>query len=93
MFRCMVEMFGLSEEISSRQKVEVELKDGASPRDVVAALRREIPELEGPVIRCGEDELVDHYGFYINGCLYIGDEEVQLKDSYHVVLLTLASGG
>ena len=93
MFKCTVEMFGLPEEITDRRKVEVELKDGASPRDVVAALRREIPALEGPVIRCGEDQLVERYGFYINGRFYTGDEEVQLKDGDRVVLLTLATGG
>lgn len=93
MFRCMVEMFGLPDEITSLQKVEVELKDGASPRDLVAALRRKIPALEGPIIRCGEDQLVENYGFYINGRFYTGDEEVQLKDGDRVVLLTLATGG
>jgi molybdopterin converting factor small subunit len=89
----MVEMFGLPDEITSLQKVEVELKDGASPKDVVAALRSKIPALEGPIICQGEDQLVDRYGFYINGRFYTGDEEIQLKDSDRVVLLTLATGG
>jgi len=93
MFRCMVEMFGLSDEITALRKAEVELKDGASPRDVVAALRREIPALEGSVIRCGEDRLVDDYGFYINGRFYSGDEEVHLKAGDRIVLLALATGG
>jgi molybdopterin converting factor small subunit len=93
MFRCVVEMFGLPDEITTRQKVEVKLKDGASPKDVIAALRREIPALDGSVIRCGEDQLIDHYGFYINGRFYTADEEVQLKDGDRIVLLALASGG
>ena len=93
MFRCMVEIFGLPEEITCRPKVEVRLKDGASPKDVIAVLRREVPALEGPVIRYGEDQLVDHFGFYINGRYYTGDEEVQLEDGDHIVLLALASGG
>jgi len=93
MFRCMVEMFGLSDEITDQQQVEVELKDGASPRDVIAALRQKIPPLEGPVISGGEDQLVGYYGFYINGCFYTGDEEVQLKNGDRIVLLALASGG
>ena len=93
MFRCVVEIFGLPEEITCRPKVEVRLKDGASPRDVIAALRREVPALEGPVIRCGEDQLVDYFGFYINGRYYTSDEEVQLKDGDRIVLLALASGG
>ena len=93
MFRCMVEIFGLPEEIIGPPKVEVRLKDGANPRDIIAALRREIPELEGPVIRRGEDQLADSFGFYINGYYYTGDDEVQLKDGDHIVLLALASGG
>ena len=93
MFRCTVEMFGLSPEITELREVEIKLKDGASLRDVIAALRREIPALEGPIIRCGENQLVDHYGFYINGRFYAGDEEVQLKDGDRIVLLALASGG
>lgn len=93
MFRCSVEMFGIEDEITGRQKVEVELKDGASPRDVIAALRSEIPVLEGPVIRHGEDQLLGHYGFYINGRFYAGDEEVQIKKGDRIVLLALATGG
>lgn len=93
MFRCMVEMFGLSEEITNLQKAEVDLKDGASPRDVIVALRHQIPALEGPVIRRGEDQLVDHYGFYINGHFYSGKEEVELKNGDRIVLLALATGG
>ena len=95
MFRCMVEIFGLPEEITCESKVEVRLEDGASPKDVIAELRREVPALEGPVIRYGEDQLVDYFGLYINGSYYTsdGDEEVKLKDSDHIVLLALASGG
>jgi len=93
MIKFLVEMFGLSPEITGLQEVEVELEDGASPTDVIARLRREIPALEGPVIRCEEDRLVEHYGFYINGRFYTGDEEVQLKDGDRIVLLALASGG
>ena len=93
MLSCMVEIFGLPEDIACRPKLEVRLKDGASPKDVVAVLRREVPALEGPVIRYGEDQLVDYFGFYINGRYYTGDEEVQLKDGDHIVLLALASGG
>ena len=93
MFTCRVEIFGLPEEITSQPKVEVRLKDGASLKDVIAALRRKVPALEGLVIQLGKDQLVDYFGFYINGRCYASDEEVQLKNSDHVVLLALASGG
>ena len=88
-----MEIFGLPEEITGPPKVEVRLKDGTNPRDVIAALRREVPALEGLVIRRGEDQLADYFGFYINGSYYTGDEEIQLKDGDRIVLLALASGG
>ena len=93
MFSCIVEIFGLPEEITCQPKVEVRLKDGAGPSDVIAALRCEIPALEGPVIRLGEDRLVDYFGFYINGRYCTSDDEVQLKDGDRIVLLALAGGG
>ena len=93
MFSCIVEIFGLPEEITCQPKVEVRLKDGAGPADVIVALRREIPALEGPVIRRGEDRLVDYFGFYINGRYCASDDEVQLKDGDRIVLLALAGGG
>lgn len=89
----MVEIFGLPEEIICESKVEIRLNDGAGPNDVIAALRHEVPALEGPVIQYGKDELVDYFGFYINGRYYTSDEDVQLKDGDHIVLLALAGGG
>jgi molybdopterin converting factor small subunit len=93
MFTCTVEIFGLPEEITSPPKVEVSLKDGASIKDVIAVLRRKVPALEGPVIHLGKDQLVDYFGFYINGRCYTSDQEVQIKYGDHIVLLALATGG
>ncbi len=93
MKRCSVQLFGLPPEVTELQKVEVGLKDGASLGDVIAALRREIPALEGPVIRTGENRLVEHCAFNINGRFYLNDEEIQLQESDLIVLLTLATGG
>ena len=93
MNRCIVQLFGLPREITELQKVEVELKDRASLGDVIAALRREIPALEGRVIHAGENRLMEHCAFNINGRFYLDDEEVQLQDGDRIALLTLASGG
>ena len=92
MIRCVVEMFGLPREISDLDEVEVELKE-ASPGDVIAALRRKIPVLEGPVIRPREDRLVDYCAFNINGCFYFDDRKLQLQSGDRIALLTLATGG
>ncbi len=93
MNRCMVQLFGLPREINELREVEVELKDGAKLGDVIAALRREIPALEGRVIRAGENRLMEHCAFNINGRFYLDDREVQLQNGDRILLLTLATGG
>jgi len=93
MLRCIVQLFGLPHEITELHEVEVELKDGASLGDVIAALRREIPALEGRVIRAGENRLMEHCAFNINGRFYLDDREVQLQNGDRILLLTLATGG
>ena len=92
--RCVVEMYGLSSELTKLRKVEVELNDRANLRDLVAALRHKIPTLEGHVICAGEDRLTENYTLNINGRFYADDaEELQLQSSDRVALLTLAVGG
>ena len=93
MIRCMVQLFGLPHEITELREVEVELKDGANLRDIIAALRREIPALEGHAIHAGENRLMEHCAFNINGRFYLDDREFQLQDGDRVSLLTLATGG
>ncbi len=93
MNRCVVQLFGLPREVTELREVEVKLKDGANLGDVIAALRREIPALEGRVIRAGENRLMEHCAFNINGRFYLNDKDVQLQDGDRVSLLTLATGG
>ncbi len=94
MIRCIVEIFGLPHEITELREVEIELRDGASLGDVIAALKRKIPRLEGRVIRAGEDRLMEYYAFNINGGFYFDDDrDVQLQDGDRIALLTLAAGG
>ena len=93
MLRCIVQLFGLPHEITERHEVEVELKDGAKLGDVIAALRREIPALEGRVVRAGENQLMEHCAFNINGRFHLNDKEFQLRDDDRIALLTLATGG
>ena len=91
--KCTVQMFGLPREVTELREVEVKLKDGANLRDVVAALRRKIPALEGSIIRAGENRLMEHCAFNINGRFYFNDNETPLQDNDRIVLLTLATGG
>ena len=93
MFKCVIGLFGLPHEIAGEQKVEVELRDEASLTDVIVALRRKIPKLEGLVICAGEDKLTEYYAFNINGRFYTDDKEIRIRSGDHVALLALATGG
>ena len=88
-----VELFGMSNEVVGLRNVEVELDDEASLKDVVAALRRKMPALEGSVIDPAEDKLTKHYTFNVNGRFYIDDYSVNVRPDDHIVLLTFALGG
>ena len=93
MFRCVVQMFGLPSEITELREVEIELNDGATLRDVIAALRDEIPALEGVAIRIGEDQLVEHYKFNVNGQFYYDDMSLRVKRGDRIALLVPITGG
>lgn len=93
LFKCVIGLFGLPRDVTDKREVEVELRDEASLTDVIAALRREIPKLEGQIIRIGEDKLTEYYAFNINGRFYIDDKEIRIRSGDRVALLALASGG
>jgi hypothetical protein len=88
-----VEMFGLSKDITELRNVEIELGEGATLRDLVAALRRKIPTLEGKVIRVGQDRLTEQYVFNIDGRFYFDSDKVQLREGASIRLVLLSTGG
>jgi molybdopterin converting factor small subunit len=92
-FRCVVQMFGLPSEITELREVEVELDDGATLRDVVAALKNKIPALEGTAILVGEDQLVENYKFNVNGRFYYDDMGLKIKSGDRIALLVPITGG
>jgi molybdopterin converting factor small subunit len=93
MFKCVIHIYGLPREISDLQKVEVELEDGASMGDVIAALKQKIPALEGPVIRIGENRLMEYYKFNVNGLFYFDGMDFQLHSGDRIALLMPVTGG
>ena len=93
MIKCRVEMWGLPREVSRRAEVEVKLNDKASLHDVIAALRIQVPEFIGVVIREDEDELEDTCVFNIDGQFIQEDQNPEVKDGERIRLLTLATGG
>jgi molybdopterin converting factor small subunit len=95
MFKCVVKMFGIPYDISNLREIEIELRNGANLRDVIAALRKRIPSLEGSVIYAGEDRLVESYQFNVNGRFYFGNADFQfeIKSGDNIALLTTSTGG
>ena len=94
--KCTVDFFGLPLKITEL-KVEIELKDEAKLKDVIAALRQKVPALEGNIIVPGQDRMIDGYTFNIHGRFYVdgfdGDQSLHFKDGDHIALLTIPVGG
>jgi len=86
-------MFGLPHEITELREVEVELEDGASMADVIAAMKEKIPTLEGPVIRTGQNRLEELYKFNVNGQFYFDGMDFELHSGDRIALLVPATGG
>jgi molybdopterin converting factor small subunit len=56
-------------------------------------MRKKIPSLEGPVLRPGEDRLVEQYKFNINGTFYFDGQDFKLHKSDRIALLVPMTGG
>jgi molybdopterin converting factor small subunit len=93
LFKCVIGFIGLPGEIAGAPGVEIELPDEASLSEVVAALRHEIPKLEGRVIRVGQDLLTSYYAFNINGRFYKKDDQIRIRKGDKITLLAIVSGG
>jgi hypothetical protein len=88
-----VEMYGIPQNIARQYKTAVDLEDGATLKDVVLALKRRIPALDGPVICQGQDQLTESYSFIVNGQSQPGESNIRIKPDDRVVLVLLATGG
>lgn len=86
-------MYGLPREITPLREVEVELKDNAAMADVLAAMKNRVPSLEGPVIRKGENRLVDQFKFNVNGRFYFDGQDFILNAGDRIALLVPMTGG
>jgi molybdopterin converting factor small subunit len=92
-FKCVIYMYGLAQEITTLREVEVELEEGAGMADVIAAMKEKIPALQGPVIRIGENRLGELYKFNVNGHLYFDGMDFQLHSGDRIALLPPVTGG
>jgi molybdopterin converting factor small subunit len=92
-FECAIPMYGLAQEITTAREVKVELRDGAGMAEVIAAMRKKLPALEGPVFRRGQDRLEENYKFNINGKFYFEGTDFELHPGDRIALLVPVTGG
>ncbi len=93
MFSLNVEMYGIPQDITQQYKTAVELDDNSGLKDVIRALKRRLPALEGQVICRGRNELIENYSFIVNGQSQPGDSNIRIQPGDRVVLVLMATGG
>ena len=93
MAKWIIPMYGLPREITPLREVEVELPENAQMADVLEAMKAKIPSLEGPVIRRGENRLIDQFKFNINGRFYFDGQDFTLHSGDRIALLVPMTGG
>lgn len=93
MFECAVQLFGFPKTITEQREVTFNLADVASLADVIAGLRENLPTLEGFAITPGENRLVEHFKFNLNGQLIYNDFSAPVKDGDRIALLIPVTGG
>jgi molybdopterin converting factor small subunit len=91
--RYTVELFGMTNALAGIRKIEVDLDGEVRLQELIHALRRAQPELEGRVVEPDEDKLTRHYAFNVNGRFHIDDMDTSVRPEDRIVLLTLALGG
>jgi hypothetical protein len=86
-------MYGLPREITELREIEVELGDDADMAEVIAAMKKQIPSLEGPVIYPGENRLVEGYKFNVNGNFHFEGQNFKLHKGDYIALLVPMTAG
>ena len=86
-------MYGLPREITPLREVEIDVPENAHMAEVLAAMKAQIPALEGPVIRRGEHRLADQFKFNVNGRFYFDGQDFTLHTGDRIALLVPMTGG
>jgi molybdopterin converting factor small subunit len=93
MDKWIIPMYGLPREITEQREVEIELDDNASMAEIIAAMKAKIPSLVGPVIRPGENRLIEQFKFNVNGSFYFDGQDFNLRKGDRIALLVPMTGG
>lgn len=88
-----VEFFGLPRRLSGVKETTVEVKEGATLRDVVKALATKFPAFLGDLINPQTYELEPPYFFNINARHVPRNLEYQPKEGERLLLLFVEAGG
>ena len=88
-----VELVGLPNKPAGLGELQVDLDGAPTLAELTAALRRASPKLEGALIKPGEDRLVGHYTFNVNGRFHLDEYELVVNPGDRIIIVTLAMGG
>ncbi len=88
-----VEFFGLPRRLSGAKQTKVRVEEGATLRDVVAALARQFPAFLGELVEPETYDLVEPYFFNIDARHVPQNLEFEPKEGQRLLLLFLEAGG
>lgn len=91
--RLNIELFGPPRARAGAKVVCVEVQDGASLGDLVAALSQEAPAMLGTVIAAQKDRLLEPYTFYLDGSGFVNDPAIRLSQSSRLSIMMASVGG
>lgn len=92
-FKCVIPLYGLPRELTTTRQVEVDLGDGAGMAEVIAAIKEQVPSLDGHVFRKGENRLAEQFKFNINGQFFFDGMDFELHPGDRIALLVPMTGG
>ena len=88
-----VELFGLARRLSGEKEVRVEVGNGATLRDVVAALAARFPAFLGPLVVPDTHDMVEPYFFNYDGRRAARSLEEKPENNDRLLLLLMTLGG
>jgi molybdopterin-guanine dinucleotide biosynthesis protein A len=90
---CTVELFGVARLVAQTREVPLVLPAGATLGQLFAELAVALPMIVGPVIRRGDNALVDGYACNINGIDFVRDAATPVHGGDRIMILSADAGG
>ncbi len=83
---------GLARRLSKEISAEIEVSDGATLRDVAAALAQRFPAFWGQLIVPETHDLVEPHFFHVNG-RRAESLDMSVREGDRILLMTVTAGG